>query len=206
LSQAELDRLAAVAPGRRPPVPTVLVIGSWTHRKGTADWPVIMAGVWKLAPEIRFHFAGTGADKGRVRRDLGPHDAERVMITPHFDADRLSELLAESTVGALPTYVEGFGLSVLETIGAGRPCVVYDVPGPRGLSGAVNADWLVPVGEAQQFAERLASVTLQEHRAPGAFASVGVEFASRFSWATVADATLALYASNVEPRHLSSTR
>lgn len=193
LSQRTLDDLAAVADGPRPEPPTVVFIASWTHRKGTADWPAIVRAAWQADPHLRFHFAGTGAGEARVRTDLGVGDDERVEVTPSFPAARLAELLAGSTVGALPSYIEGFGLGVLETLAAGRPCVAYDVPGPRSLAGAVDARWLVRAGDPRAFGARLAAVVAQEQATPGGRAAECVAFAERFGWRSVAEATLRLY-------------
>jgi glycosyltransferase involved in cell wall biosynthesis len=201
LSQSVLRDLAGVAQGPRPDPPNVIFIASWTHRKGTADWPAIVRAAWEDEPALRFHFAGTGAGEARVRQDLGVGDDPRIAVTPSFEASRLAELLAGSTVGALPSYIEGFGLGVLETLAAGRPCIAYDVPGPRSLAGAIDPRWLVTVGDARAFGSAIAAVVARERDAPGGSAAECVTFAQGFGWRSVAEATLRLYERGLENWH-----
>jgi glycosyltransferase involved in cell wall biosynthesis len=120
-------------------------------------------------------------------------DDRRIEVTPRFPADALPDVLANATVGALPSYIEGFGLGVLETLAAGRPCVTYDVPGPRSLAGAVRRDWLTPVAQPMLFGQRLAEIAAEERVRPGRFAEECVRFAESYNWRAVAEATLALY-------------
>ena len=119
-------------------------------------------------PTVRFLFAGTGAGEAAIRRDLEVGYDERIQVKPTFKANELSGVLAKATVRALPSYIEGFGLGVLETLAAGRPCVAYDVPGPRSLAGAIEPRWLVPVGDAAAFGRRLADVIARERRSRAA--------------------------------------
>ena len=193
LSEGTLEALAAVAHGPRPDPPVVVFIASWTGRKGVYDWPEILEAAWGETSDLRFHFAGTGADEATVRRDLRIGDDRRIEVTPRFPAEALPAVLAKATVGALPSYIEGFGLGVLETLAAGRPCVTYDVPGPRSLAGAVRQDWLTPVAQPALFGRRLAEVAAEERVHPDRYAEECVSFARNYNWRAIAEATLALY-------------
>jgi glycosyltransferase involved in cell wall biosynthesis len=198
LPRSSLDALAAIADGPRPDPPRALVIGSWTYRKGIADWPAILARLWERIPAARVCFAGAGVPEAQVRADLGVGADPRVEVAPAYAPEELPALLAHATAGALASYVEGFGLGVLETLAAGRPCVSYDVPGPRDLAGAVNRGWLVPVGEAAALADRLADVLEHELAHPGETAAACVHFARRFGWDTVGAATVEAYERGLE--------
>ena len=70
---------------------------------------------------------------GRPRRARVRASTDGVTVLPHYRSEELPELLAPVTVGALPTYVEGYGLGIVEQLAAGIPSIAYDVPGPRTL-------------------------------------------------------------------------
>lgn len=64
-------------------------------------------------------------------RSLGISDC---LITPgEVDAKRVSELLQISDIYLSPSIVESFGLTTLEAMSSGLPCIVTDVQGSRDL-------------------------------------------------------------------------
>jgi glycosyltransferase involved in cell wall biosynthesis len=135
----------------------VCFIGSWCLRKGAADWARIVSRVRAAMPEVRFTFLGTGVPRSVVVRDLETGDS-KIRVIPAFRPDELPELLRRATVGALPTYVEGCGLGVLEQMAAGIPSVAYNVPGPRATLRGALQQLMVDPGDVDGFAERLLHV------------------------------------------------
>ena len=100
----------------------VVVLGSWSLRKGAADWPVIVARTRELVPDADFLFLGTGVPEDVVLAELGASSPRTGSACCRTTASEdLPELLASATVGALPTYVEGYGLGILEQLAAGIP-------------------------------------------------------------------------------------
>ncbi|MFL6541861.1 MAG: glycosyltransferase family 4 protein [Chthoniobacterales bacterium] len=136
----------------------VCFIGMWGPRKGSRDWPLIVRELRDRVPGVRFRFLGTMADSAAVLRDLEVDGQDGIELVPEFEADELPKRLADCTVGVFPSYVEGFGLGLLEQLAAGLPSVAYDVPGPRQILGANLADLLVPVGNVSALVERVAKV------------------------------------------------
>lgn len=189
------DRLAAFAETIQPAAvrlssPTVAFIGTWGTRKGSRDWGEIIAAVRSRVPAIRFRFLGTGLGKEAVLADIPQQHWEAVEILPRFDSEELPQLLSSVTVGAFPSYIEGFGFAVLEKLACGIPTVAYDVPGPREMLGAGDR---VPAGDLQQFSRRLVEV-LQLETASYAQRSLNcVETARQFDWGRIAKDTLAVY-------------
>jgi glycosyltransferase involved in cell wall biosynthesis len=151
------ERAEAFAAARRPtsPTPEIVFIGYWSLRKGSADWPAIIGRVRSAVPTTRFALLGTAFTTERVLRDLGLSSAEGVRVIPSYDSAELPGLLSRGTVGAFPSYIEGFGIGVLEMLAAGLPTVAYDVPGPREMLRRVDSSLLVPAGDVGAFADRL---------------------------------------------------
>jgi glycosyltransferase involved in cell wall biosynthesis len=169
-------------------------IGSWCLRKGAADWPQIIARTRAIVPDATFRFLGTWRERGDVLRDLGLRDAEWISVVPHFDPHRLPILLATATVGALPSYIEGFPLSVLEQLAAGLPTVTYDVPGPRVAVSKLTREMMAPRGDTARFSELLAEILMLDQGSYEQLATECVAAAREFRWRKIAQASSDAYA------------
>jgi glycosyltransferase involved in cell wall biosynthesis len=168
-------------------------VGMWAPRKGSRDWAEIVRLVWQKVPEARFRFLGTMMDSETVLRDLGIRFSERIEVVPEYSQGELPKLLADSAVGAFPSYVEGFGIAVLEQLAAGIPTVAFDVAGPRDMLGRVSSELLVPAGDVPRFAETLIRL-LQSDLAPyQILAARCQEIAAEFSWPEIARRTAETY-------------
>ncbi|MDQ6920065.1 MAG: glycosyltransferase family 4 protein [Candidatus Dormibacteraeota bacterium] len=176
----------------------VVFIGAWSLRKGAADWGAIVRRTRELAPGAGFRFLGTGVAREAVLADLGLPSSERVTVVPRYPAAELPSLLGPATVGALPSYIEGWGLGVLEQLAAGIPTVAYDVSGPRSMLAQLDRKLLCPAGDVERFSRLLAHNLTQ---APAAYAGLGAqcrEVASRFLWPDIARQTLDRYAEGLD--------
>jgi glycosyltransferase involved in cell wall biosynthesis len=171
----------------------VVFVGAWSLRKGSADWGAIVRRTRALVPEVRFRFLGTWSNEQRVLADLGLPPSDWLSITPHYDADQLPGLLRSATVGALPSYIEGWPLGVLEQLGAGLPVVAYDVPGSRATLRQLDREMLSQAGDVERFSALLAEILTLSPPAYQALAGGCMAVASRFRWPAVAGATLDMY-------------
>jgi glycosyltransferase involved in cell wall biosynthesis len=171
----------------------VAFVGAWSLRKGSADWGAIVRRTRARVPGVRFRFLGTWASEERVLADLGLPPADWLSITPHYEADQLPALLRRTTVGALPSYIEGFPLGVLEQLGAGLPTVAYDVPGPRATLRLLDRQMLCQAGDVERFSELLADILTLSPSVYQTLAGCCHGVASRFRWPAIARATLNIY-------------
>lgn len=114
----------SVAPTAAPPGHTVLVPARFTAQKGHRT--LLEAAV--RVPGARFMLAGDGPELpglvGEARR-LGIED--RVLFLGH--RDDIAELLLETDVVVLPSLYEGFPLTILEAMAAGKPVVATQIGG-----------------------------------------------------------------------------
>jgi glycosyltransferase involved in cell wall biosynthesis len=179
LPDLHLSQLAAAS---RPPEvrlanKEIVFLGAWSLRKGKADWREIVRCVRQVVPGARFSFHGTGVTPDRVLADLGVSSCDGVVVTEHYRSEELPELLRNATAGALPSYVEGCGLGVVEQLAAGVPTVAYDVPGPRMMLGAYP-ELLAPPGWPSIFAERLSWLLSLDAASYGSLARCSQECAA----------------------------
>ena len=88
-----------------------------------------------------------------VLDDLNLGVPDFLELVPQFAPDDLPRLLADCTVGAFPSYVEGFGLAVIEQLAAGLPTVAYDAPGPSEILRDALPELLISPGDISSFSE-----------------------------------------------------
>ena len=136
----------------------ICFIGMWGARKGARDWAEIIKRIRARVPEAQFRFLGTMVDSKVVHRDLGLDTLEGLEFISDYQPDDLPGLLADCTVGAFPSYAEGFGLAVLEQLAAGLPTVAYDTAGPRDLLAGRLQELLVAKGDLDAFAEKICGI------------------------------------------------
>jgi glycosyltransferase involved in cell wall biosynthesis len=95
-----------------------------------------------------------------------------------------------ASVVALPSLAEGFGLTMLEAMQCGTPCVASDIPALREVAG--GAARLVDPRDPGSIAEGLREV-LDDPTMASSLSERGYANAARFSWRAAARETLAAY-------------
>lgn len=197
LREDDLDQLARVAERRSSEMASgkVVFLGSWGARKGSHDWKNILQGIWARLPRVQFGFYGTAMPDDIVWRDLGLKNGDiRIELRRHYQRSELPGILENGLIGAFPSYIEGFGISVLEQLAAGIPVVAYDVPGPREMLRKFDSEakMMVRPGDVQAFADRI--VSLWENRsAVSRLSKSSLEVARAFSWTIWVERTIECY-------------
>jgi glycosyltransferase involved in cell wall biosynthesis len=186
--------LAAAAPAEtRWRTKKVAFIGMWSPRKGARDWGKIVEGIRAKVPDACFLFLGTMIDTQNVWSDLGFGPVDFVEVVPQFQPEELPRLLSDSAVGAFPSYVEGFGLAVVEQLAAGLPTVAYDVPGPRDILEERQSGSLVPPGDVDRFSAAVVEIFENGFEPYQQLSQRSAQRALRFSWPLIAGETIADY-------------
>ena len=209
LNEVERAALAGVIqpPARRLAQKEICFVGMWGLRKGSRDWPEIVRHIRAKIPGARFRFLGTMVDPATVLADLRLAEADGIRCIERFDRSELPELLGPCAVGLFPSYIEGFGLSVIEQLAAGIPTVAYDVPGPRQIFVSHRAQFLVPMGDASAMASRALEILSMNEIEYSSLSEASRGIADGFRWEKVAADTIAQYAAalarlkRVEQRH-----
>ncbi len=187
-----LDQAAAPAETRLP-LGRVSFLGMWSPRKGSRDWSNIVRLVWQQIPEAHFCFLGTMVEPDKVLQDLGLKSSERIEVLPQYAQEDLPALLGPCAVGAFPSFVEGFGIAVLEQLAAGIPTVAFDVAGPRDMLRHISPDLLVPVGDVQKFADALIRILRSDLTVYRGLSGRCKEGSVSFDWTTIARDTADTY-------------
>jgi glycosyltransferase involved in cell wall biosynthesis len=188
-------RQAAAAAEIRLAQRRICFIGMWGTRKGALDWSGIIRRVRARVPEAQFRFLGTMVESTAILPDLRLDSIEGVEFISDYQPDDLPGLLADCTVGAFPSYAEGFGLAVLEQLASGIPTIAYDTAGPRDLLGGRLPELLVPKGDVDALAGKICEILELDLDRYQELLERSTEAAAAFSWPAIAQATLSAYGS-----------
>lgn len=121
----------------------------------TAVAPLFVA-VGRLVPHKQFHLllerwpevrAATGGElvivgEGPERERLEPLLTEGARLAGRVSDEERDHLLASATVLLHPSYVEGWGLVVMEAAAQGTPSIGFDVPGVRDSVTDHDTGWI----------------------------------------------------------------
>lgn len=172
----------------------ICFIGMWSIRKGAKDWAEIIRLIRAEVPGATFLFLGTLTDDAKVWKQLDLLEArDFVALVSEYEPEALPDLLRDSTVGVFPSYVEGFGLGVLEQLAAGIPIVAYDVPGPRQILRSMASTALVPVGDTAALAARAIKLLQGDLSAYTRLREECLAVSESYSWPEIADKTIHAY-------------
>jgi glycosyltransferase involved in cell wall biosynthesis len=164
-------------------------VGTFDNRKGATDFPTIVRNIRDVLPHVSFRLLGTirseQAVLGSFPRDLRSH----VEVIPRFSADELPKLLAPCSMGVFPSYVEGFGIGVLEMLAASMPVVAYNSPGPPMM---LSPEYLAPRGDVRALSDKVIGLLSDGDKV--AMARVWAKQRSRdFCWKAIAQQTSEIY-------------
>jgi glycosyltransferase involved in cell wall biosynthesis len=162
------------------------------RRMGLATLLEAWARVQAAAPDAVLLIAGEGPrhDELEAARARLPCPG-RVRLLGRIDDAQLVDLYCAADCSVVPsTRLEGFGLSVLESMACGTPAIVTDVGGLPEAVGAVDCSLVVPPADPVRLADRLVAA------AAGALPSRAAcrAHAETFRWDGVARRHLDLYA------------
>jgi glycosyltransferase involved in cell wall biosynthesis len=184
----------------------VSFIGMWSPRKCANDWRKIIRRVRAAVPDARFLFLGTLVEDRQVQNDLALERTDFIELVVEFRPEHLPQLLADSAVGAFPSYAEAFGFGVLEQLASGIPCVAYDAAGPRMILENDFPDLLVPVSDFEKLAAALVRVLGSDVTHYEQLSQRSADAAARFDWSMIAETTAEAYRAHSANRRAKSRR
>jgi glycosyltransferase involved in cell wall biosynthesis len=165
----------------------------WSVRKGSRDWAEIVRAILNSVPAARFAFLGTMTDEQTVLHDLELSPSESIRSLSSYDPKELPQLIGGSVVGLFPSYIEGFGLSVLEQLASGIPTIAYDVPGPRHIFDGNGPEFLVPAGNVKAMTGRALEILRMNEADYTALSTRCRQIAAQFRWEQIAADTIQEY-------------
>ncbi len=123
------DPIRNAATLTQPEGPMVLYVGRHVKHKGVRLLPEILAAAQASLPDLKMVVVGGGPERADVESDmhrLGLADA--VLFTGTVSDEELQQLYEQASCTILPSFREGYGIVVAESMSAGTPVVVADNP------------------------------------------------------------------------------
>ena len=138
---------------------TVLILGALWYRKGHQDLLTAFAEVVKRVPTARLGIIGQGPQRDNlVNRASHLGILDRVTFHGFIEPEGLPLLLQDAQVFCLPTLHEAFGLSLVEAMASGLPCISTLTTGPREIIEDGESGYLVEPGDVQALTDRLVAL------------------------------------------------
>lgn len=188
ISRANREIFDAVS-SAMPSAPKVAFVGTFDNRKGATDFPHIVEAVCRAVPGASFRLLGTGRDEKTVLARFPARSRNAIEVFPRYSPTELPDLLAPCSAGVFPSYVEGFGLGVLEMLAASIPVVAYNSPGPPMM---LPPDYLASRGDWRALSRKV--IDLLNDRRGLIRARVWAQERSReFCWKSIAKQTSDTY-------------
>ena len=172
----------------------IAFVGTFDFRKGCLDFPEIIETVAKSVPNVKFRLLGTKGmfqTKEKVLQWFPQKLHQYLEIYPTFDPESLPEHLTQCHVGMFPSYREGFGIAVVEMLGAGLPVIAYNAPGPCDI---LPEEWLVEVGEKSTLSNKIIDLLKPNNQVENQ--QKALEVAAQFDWNQISKQTFELYESH----------
>ena len=119
--------------------------------------------------------------------------SDRVVFTGPQTGPALASLFARAAVYVSASELEGMPKAVLEAIGYGTPVVLSDIPAHRELLAGVDGARLVAPGDVDGLIKNLRAVLAAAEHHRSVAAQARERAARRYAWASIADATEAVY-------------
>ena len=159
--------------------PVVVSIGNLKPQKNAADFVAAAAKVSARVPEARFVFIGDGPQRRALEAKAFALGLEGKIMFLGWRRDG-AQWLAAGDVFALTSLWEGLPRALVEALRTGLPAVCYATDGVVDVLRDGQNGFLVPPGDVDAFAGRLAllleDADLRRRLGAAAAASIGPEF------------------------------
>jgi glycosyltransferase involved in cell wall biosynthesis len=183
-----------VGDGDRPP--TVTFLGRLEQWKGANSFIQIARKVLHEVPEATFQMVGDGPLRHKLMMDARDLNGN-IRFLGEVDHDRTPELLRQSSLLLLPSFIEGLPTSCLEALASGTAVVASDTGGVSEIIHDGETGFLCPRGNLDAFADRVVLLLRNPDLASRLGRNGRALVEDLYSWTRVAEVTERLYDSLV---------
>ncbi|MDR0979348.1 MAG: glycosyltransferase [Lachnospiraceae bacterium] len=105
----------------------ITYIGRLEKEKGVLDLIDVFKVIKEESPECVLNIVGDGSKKEDLQARIKEYDLEKnVILYGYKDRREIEKILLNTSIGINTSYIESFGLAVLETLSYGIPCIAFD--------------------------------------------------------------------------------
>ena len=190
----DLEAFHPAQPSERPARPSVLFLGGLERRKGVDTLLEAFEAVSRSHPEAELRLAGAGSLEPEIRARAAREPlAGRVTLLGRVDRAEVPALLRSSTLLALPSLGEPFGMSALEALASGLPVAATNAGGLAELV-PDGSNRKVPPGDAAALARALDELLALGPQAREQLGARNRALAETYSWTAAVDRMEEIYA------------
>jgi glycosyltransferase involved in cell wall biosynthesis len=177
--------------------PLITFMGAITLDKGAIHLLEAMRRLWACFPEARLALAGKAIPEGGFERALAqcsPDEQAKVLRLGQVLDDDKRDLLAATTVLAMPSRVDAFGIVFLEAWANGAPVIGANAGGIPGVISHERTGLLVPFGEPAALSAALMRLLAQPAWAQALGAAGRAKVYAGHTWDHITARLQAIYA------------
>lgn len=158
----------------------VIAVGRLEWQKGFDRLIAVWAQVIQQHPDWRLDIFGSGTLKDELNNLIKGYNLDNC-VTIHSFTPTINEEYSKSSIFALSSRFEGFGLVLLEAMQNGLPCVTFDCPfGPSDVVSDGKTGFVVRDGDLRSFASRMA-VLMDDNIKRQQFSKAAVEEVKKYN-------------------------
>lgn len=160
--------------------PLIVYVGRLKYYKSINVFIKSAKQIASTMPRARFIIAGEG-EEGRRLHALAARIHSPVAFVGKVTEDEKVRLLQQAWVVVNPSYMEGWGITVIEANACGTPVVASDVAGLRDSVKDGRTGCLVPYGDVARLSEQVLKI-LQDAHLRNLLSKNAITWAKGFSW------------------------
>ncbi len=133
----------------------VICVGRLSEQKGYEYMIEAWESVSKRHPDWTLNVYGEGEDEGRLREIIAGKGLERSFVI-HKPTKNIMEKYLESSIYAMSSRFEGFGMVLIEAMACGVPCVSFDCHyGPADVIKDGEDGFIVRYLDSKELADKI---------------------------------------------------
>ncbi len=183
--------------GEREPEPMIIYLGRLKAYKSVDILIRAFCQVKEKYSNAKLVIAGCG-DAEKYLKDLaiglGLSD-QQIIFKGKVSEEEKINLLQRAWVLVNPSFMEGWGIVVIEANACGTPVVAADVPGLRDSVRTNESGYLVPYGNIDEFTNKISTI-IEDEKKRGEMNIAARKWAENFDWTKSSDSFLSFITGN----------
>lgn len=157
----------------------VISVGRLSPEKGYDR----LLAIWEIVsvqhPDWQLDIYGEGKMRENINSTIINQKIKNINL--HHATSQISQEYAKSSICVMTSYFEGFGLTLLEALKHGIPCIAFDCPfGPGSIIENNQCGFLIEDGNIQQYAQKL-SLLMSDTDKRKSFSTSAINHARKYS-------------------------
>jgi N-acetylglucosaminyldiphosphoundecaprenol N-acetyl-beta-D-mannosaminyltransferase len=118
----------------------IVSIGRLSREKGFLDLIDVFAIVHMSFPDWKLNIIGDGEERDKIISRINKYGlSDNVIMHGFLPSEKVGKILSDSSIYAMTSYTESFGIVLLEAFSYGVPCVAFD--SAEGACEIITNNW-----------------------------------------------------------------